>query len=438
MKIHPAANVLPMMADEEFERLRADIQQHGLLSPIETVDGKIIDGRHRYSACKVLGIEPETVEVELNGQSPEEYVWSLNGSRRHLTPSQLAAVAAEIADRIKPKTGRPPKPAEKLSPNGQSKPPDHAHVKAAAMTGASARQTVRAQRVKREAPDVFEQVKQGKLKVTQAEREVKRRAKQVEQKAKAETVKREAPQPTEQIRVVCGDCVQELYKLSGVRLIFADPPYNIGVDYGQGKKADQRSDADYLRWCERWMLAARDALTPDGSLWVMIGDKYADHFGVMLRELGLHRRGWIKWYETFGVNCANNFNRTSRHIFYMVKDPKRFVWTGSELAKRPSDRQTLYNDKRADPSGKYHDDVWEIPRLTDNHSERQPGFPTQLPLEVVRRIVAISAEPGDLVVDPFNGSGTTGVICKELGMRYVGIEASEDYAAAARDRILAS
>lgn len=68
MKIHPAANVLPMMSDDEFERLRADIEQHGLLTPIETVDGKIIDGRHRYSACKVLGIEPDVVEVELNGR----------------------------------------------------------------------------------------------------------------------------------------------------------------------------------------------------------------------------------------------------------------------------------------------------------------------------------------------------------------------------------
>ena len=110
-------------------------------------------------------------------------------------------------------------------------------------------------------------------------------------------------------------------KPGSVRLIFADPPYNIGIDYGRGSKADSLPEAVYLTWCQEWLNACLRLLTDDGSLWVMINDEYADHFGLLLRKTGLHRRAWIKWYETFGVNCTNNFNRCSRHIFYCVKTP---------------------------------------------------------------------------------------------------------------------
>lgn len=88
-----------------------------------------------------------------------------------------------------------------------------------------------------------------------------------------------------------------------VKLTFADSPYNIGIDYGAGANADRLADEKYLAWCRRWMIECARLLTDDGSLWVMINDEYADHFGLLLRETGLIRRSWIKWYETFGVNC---------------------------------------------------------------------------------------------------------------------------------------
>lgn len=155
-----------------------------------------------------------------------------------------------------------------------------------------------------------------------------------------------------------GDCIEELTKqeTGTARLIFADPPCNQGVDYGRGSKADSLSDEAYLAWCRRWIAESVRVLTDDGSLWVMISDEYADHFGILLREAGLHRRSWIKWYETFGVNCVNNFNRCSRHIFYCVKHPRRFVFN-ADAVSRPSDRQTKYADSRANPHGKLWDNV---------------------------------------------------------------------------------
>jgi site-specific DNA-methyltransferase (adenine-specific) len=97
---------------------------------------------------------------------------------------------------------------------------------------------------------------------------------------------------------------------------------------------------------------------------------------------------------------------------------------------------TKYRDQRANPLGKILDDVWlDIPRLAGTHRERIPGFPTQLPVKLLHRIVGCASEPGDLVIDPFCGSGTTGVACQELHRRFCGIEASEEYAERARTRL---
>ena len=81
------------------------------------------------------------------------------------------------------------------------------------------------------------------------------------------------------------------------------------------------------------------------------------------------------------------------------------------------------------------DDVWTIPRVCGTFRERVQGVPTQLPLALVRRIVLGLARPGDLVLDPFTGSGTTGVVCAEYGRRFAGIELREQYAVIARERL---
>ena len=146
----------------------------------------------------------------------------------------------------------------------------------------------------------------------------------------------------------------------------------------------------------------------------------------------------MKWYETFGVcnSSGSNFSRTSRHLLYFSKSPRQFTWN-LEAVTRPSDRQTKYGDSRANPGGKVMDDVWQVPRLVGTSTERMPDFPTQLPMDLIRPIVGACSNPGDLVVDPFNGSGTTGAVCVELGRRYLGIEKSATFADLARKRLLA-
>lgn len=236
--------------------------------------------------------------------------------------------------------------------------------------------------------------------------------------------------------ILCGDTLDVLPNVGvgSVDVVFADPPYNQGTDYGEGAKADRLSGDDYLNWVRQWLTLCRNVLSDEGSLWVLISDEWAAYYVVALGELGLTRRNWIKWYETFGVNCVRKFNRCSRHLLYYVVDPKQFTFN-REAVSRPSDRQAKYGDKRANSAGKIWDDVWQIPRLAGTHKERIKGFPTQLPLELLRPIIGCSSNPRDLILDPFSGSATTGVAAIESGRHYMGIEKSEEFCKLSRERL---
>lgn len=234
-----------------------------------------------------------------------------------------------------------------------------------------------------------------------------------------------------------GDCMEFLKTIEAgsINLVFADPPYNIGIEYD--KHDDKMTTARYQGWCCDWLWASANTLAPNGTMWVLINDEQVAYFADLMQSIGLKLRNWVIWHETFGVNCTNKFNRTKRHLLYMVKDPKRFTFNRSAVTV-PSARLAKYGDKRANPAGKVMDDVWTIPRVCGTFKERIKGVPTQLPLELLRRIIGCSSNPGDMVVDPFCGSGTTAVICQELGRRFVGSELSAAYVEIARARLLAA
>ena len=451
LRLHPEANRVPRMPPEQEAEFRADIAERGIQVPIEIIDGGVIvDGRSRYLAAKQLGIKRvPVIRTPLNGDDPVLYMLRAATKRRHLTDDQRACLAREemeilsqIATRERARLGGltggrgRAKPSDSLpiTSVGKQQPTKTSRGTVAVAYRVSERRIRAAQQLKQVAPKLYEQVKAGAQRLTVAKREADRESKRQEQRRLSRTARPRRDESNWEIR--CGDCIEELAKLKPgtARLVFADPPYNQGIDYGPGRKADSLSDEAYLAWCRRWIKACVRVLTDDGSLWVMISDEYADHFGLLLREAGLHRRSWIKWYETFGVNCTNNFNRCSRHIFYCVKNPRRFVFD-TDAVSRPSDRQSKYADSRANPHGKLWDNVWCIPRLVENSRERLPDFPTQLPLALIRPIVLCASQPGDFVIDPFSGSGTTGVAAVESGRRFIGIEANQKFARLAGERI---
>ncbi len=235
--------------------------------------------------------------------------------------------------------------------------------------------------------------------------------------------------------IVRGDCVKLLRALDEpvADLIFADPPFNIGYKYDVYE--DRKAYDDYYAWTEQWMRAcAEKALKPAGSFWVAIGDEYAAEVKTIGDRLGLHLRNWVIWHYTFGQNTKKKFARSHAHLFYFVKDPKAFTF--NDMAVRiPSARQTTYADKRANPKGKLPDDVWSFSRLCGTFKERVDWHPCQMPERVIERIVAASSDPGDMVLDPFSGSGTTLTVAARLKRHYMGIDISADYVANATRRI---
>jgi site-specific DNA-methyltransferase (adenine-specific) len=137
---------------------------------------------------------------------------------------------------------------------------------------------------------------------------------------------------------------------------------------------------------------------------------------------------------------------------YFTKDAKRFTFN-ADATRIPSARQTTYADPRANPKGKLPDDVWflrpqetpepffssesdtwNVSRVCGTFKEREGWHGCQMPMGVLNRIIAAASNPGDIVLDPFNGSGTTTVAAAQLGRKYVGIDQSENYVAFAQKR----
>ena len=233
-----------------------------------------------------------------------------------------------------------------------------------------------------------------------------------------------------------GDCIDAMRGIEPgtIDMVFADPPYNIGVDYGSGAAADRKSASEYRDWCVEWLAGCRTVLKPTGTLWVVSGQEFAAYIDIAIQDLGFTMRNRITWHETFGVYCHKKFGRCSRPIFYAVKDPKEFTFN-KDAALVPSARQQKYNDKRASPKGKLPGDVWEVPRVCGTFGERVEGVPTQMPEELLERAIQVTTNIGDTILDPFAGSGTTLAVAKKLERNSIGIEISEDYARIAAKRL---
>jgi site-specific DNA-methyltransferase (adenine-specific) len=235
--------------------------------------------------------------------------------------------------------------------------------------------------------------------------------------------------------LVQGDCIEWLNRQEEgfVDLVFADPPFNIGYKYDVYE--DRKGYQEYYDWTHEWMAACERVLKPTGAFWVAIGAEYAAEVRMIGRQLGLTLRNWVMWHYTFGQNAKAKFARAHTHLFYFTKSPTDFTFNREAVAVL-SDRQKEYNDKRAASLGRMPFDVWtEFPRVCGTFGERKGWHPCQMPEALLARIVRACSNRDELVLDPFAGSGTTLVVAKKLGRRYLGTELSEDYATNVRERL---
>lgn len=248
-------------------------------------------------------------------------------------------------------------------------------------------------------------------------------------------------------RLIEGDGVEWLLgaEPGSVDLVVADPPYNLG----KAAWDHLGSLEDYLAWSERWLDAAHQALSPTGTLYVMGFPEVLAH--VTARVSGRWARTrWLTWYYRNKANLRNDWGRSHEAILCLRKG-KRFTFN-TDAVRVPYNRHTTrypertqaetsqYGGKRKErwkphPLGARPRDVLEVPVLA-NGTKEKTAHPTQKPVQLIRKLVLASSDEGDLVVDPFAGSGTTALVCELNGRRWVSLDREADYVEVARARLL--
>ncbi|MCU0688584.1 MAG: site-specific DNA-methyltransferase [Phycisphaerales bacterium] len=251
-------------------------------------------------------------------------------------------------------------------------------------------------------------------------------------------------------RILVGDCRVVLgatpeFAESKVDLIFADPPFNWNRGYDQWD--DKMDREDYLDFTYDWVDMCCRGLRPGGSLFINIPDDTVAEIvcflkGHMSRKPSCPMRmiNWCLWHYRFGQNRTDAFVSSKVNCLYFVKQEsatQKRTWNPLDVLE-PSDRATTYGDTRTlnkkdgMPAGmRVPLDVWYGPywgRIQGNNKERRPHHDNQLPEVYLDRVVRCASNAGDLVVDPFTGSGTTAVVARALGRKFLGSEFSLDNA----------
>jgi DNA modification methylase len=231
------------------------------------------------------------------------------------------------------------------------------------------------------------------------------------------------------IEVIVGDAAAELgtFTANSVDLVVADPPYNLGKDYGNNH--DVQGFEEYLLFSRRWLQNAHRILKPTGTLYVFMGFRFISYlYDILDRELQMFFNNWIVWHYTQGIGKTRGFSPRHDDILMFTKT-QEFKFNLDNVRVPQKYYRDRNNMRGANPG-----DVWAFSHVHYCSGNRQ-NHPTQKPEGLIERMVLASSDEGDLVVDPFSGSGTTLRVCQQLGRRAVGIEINPSYVAATRERL---
>ncbi len=252
----------------------------------------------------------------------------------------------------------------------------------------------------------------------------------------------EAPEPPLD-RIIDGDCVEAMLGLPerSVDLIFADPPYNLQLEGGLTRPDQSEVDAvdddwdkfasfaDYDRFTQRWLAAARRAMKDNATIFVIGSYHNIFRVGAIMQDLGFWILNDIVWRKANPMPNFRGRRFTNAHetMIWAARDENAKGYTFNYEALKAGNEDVQV---RSD---------WTFPLCTGE--ERLKGadgkklHPTQKPEALLARVILSASRPDDLVLDPFNGTGTTGAVAKKLGRRFIGIEREKKYAKAAEKRI---
>lgn len=225
------------------------------------------------------------------------------------------------------------------------------------------------------------------------------------------------------------DCLDVLPDIEPetVDTVFADPPFNLNKDYGK-RTNDNQPDEEYVEWCYRWIGESVRVLRPGGSIFLYNLPKWNIKFGPYLDDLGLDFRHWIAVEQKSCLPIPGRLYPAHYSLLYYSKGkPNKFrrIRTPIETCRHCGGEIKDYGGHRGamNPKGVNLKDVWtDIPpvRHWKFKSAKRPA--NAISTKILERVVEMSTEPGDLVLDPFGGSGTTYSVCEQRHRHWIGIE----------------
>lgn len=231
-----------------------------------------------------------------------------------------------------------------------------------------------------------------------------------------------------QTKFILGDCIESLKMMEGesIDLIFADPPYNLSAETSLTVKSGKPVTCDKGEWDKveniyefnlKWIKACKEVLKPTGTLWISGTLHNHPSVGMALKEAGYWIINDVIWFKPNATPLLsrNRFAPSTELIWVASKTKKYFF--DYELAKKIN-------------GGKQMRNLWTI-----SAKRHITSHPTEKPEELLCRILSLGSKAGDLVLDPFMGSGTTGVVAKKLLRNFVGIELNKEYFQMANQRI---
>lgn len=242
-----------------------------------------------------------------------------------------------------------------------------------------------------------------------------------------------------ELDIRAGDSLEIIPTLGKFDFAFADPPFNIGQSYADF--SDNMADTEFENYVSERISCTLQA----ARLTALHGpDDLVETYISTARSLGYERVAWIIWHYRFGQNTAKKWVNAKCHCLLYALPGTTLTWNPQAVLV-DSDR-VLYKDKRIHKSSlggkRVPGDVWGVPsdgpywgRVTGNSQERSSRHPNQLPLRYLQRLIRAYTNPGDRILDPFLGSGTTGLVAHREGRHFVGIDISPTSADSARNRI---
>lgn len=239
-------------------------------------------------------------------------------------------------------------------------------------------------------------------------------------------------------QIINGDCLEILKKLpsKSVDLCFADPPFNLGKKYHQ--YIDNVSETAYLRWSGEWITELVRITKPTGSIFIHNIPRWLTHYAAILNQIS-HFQHWIVW-DSLARPCRKTLLPSHYGILFYTKQKQGFTFnelrTPHKLCPKCKCFLKDYGSKPRNPFGPVLTDVWSDIGRVQNKVLRE-NHPCPLPEKLLERIILTATNHGDVVLDPFSGTGTTAVVAKKLGRKFIGIEVDPNYASFSKQRLTA-